>query len=109
MGVGLLGAGSLTQLPWDTAEAASAATASDYVDLATQLNGSLILPADPSYSTARLVWNSLYDNLHPQAVVKAATAHDVQVSVNFARDMGLHPIARAGGHSFQGYSTGSSW
>lgn len=107
LGVGLLGAGTISRLPWDTAEAASAATASDYADLAGQLSGMLVLPSDAAYRTARLVWNALYDNRYPQAVVKAATAHDVQVAINFARDMGLQPIARAGGHSFQGYSTGS--
>ena len=107
MGVGLLGASSITRLPWDIAEAASVATATDYTDLAAQLTGTLVLPSDASYATARLVWNTIYDNRHPQAVVKAVTAHDVQVAINFARDMGLNPIARAGGHSFQGYSTGS--
>lgn len=107
MGVGLLGAGTITRLPWDTAEAASVATAADYADLAAELTGTLLLPSDASYATARLGWNTIYDNQFPQAVVKALTAHDVQVAINFARDMGLNPIARAGGHSFQGYSTGS--
>ena len=106
-GAGLLGAGAITRLPWDTAEAASGATAADYSDLAAQLTGRVVLPSDASYATARLVWNTIYDNRYPQAVVQAATPHDVQVAINFARDMGLHPIARAGGHSFQGYSTGS--
>ncbi len=106
-GAGLLGAGAITHLPWDTAEAASSATALDYADLAAQLNGTLVLPSSPAYATARLAWNTIYDNRYPQAVVKATTPHDVQVAVNFARDLGLHPIARSGGHSFQGYSTGS--
>lgn len=107
VGVGLLGTSSIARLPWDTAEAASVANVTDYADLAAQLTGSLVLPSDASYATARLVWNTLYDNRYPQAVVKAATPQDVQVAINFARDMGLQPIARAGGHSFQGYSTGS--
>ena len=107
VGAGLMGAGVITRLPWDTAQAAGAATAADYADLAAQLTGSLVLPSDPSYATARLAWNTIYDNRYPQAVVKATTPHDVQVAVNFARDLGLHPIARSGGHSFQGYSTGS--
>jgi FAD/FMN-containing dehydrogenase len=107
VGVGLFGASTIARLPWDTAEAASVANAADYADLAAQLTGSLVLPTDASYATARLVWNTLYDNRYPQAVVKAATPQDVQVAINFARDMGLQPIARAGGHSFQGYSTGS--
>lgn len=71
------------------------------------MTGTLVLPTDARYATARLVYNTLYDDRHPQAVVKAATAQDVQVAINFARDMGLQPIARSGGHSFMGYSTGS--
>lgn len=105
-GICVLGGGPLTHLPWATAEAARVATLSDYADLAAQLTGTLVLPTDESYATARLVYNTLYDDHHPQAVVKAATAKDVQVAINFARDMGLQPIARSGGHSFMGYSTG---
>jgi FAD/FMN-containing dehydrogenase len=78
----------------------------DWRELAASLTGTLVLPADPAYASARLGWNAHYDAA-PRAVVQAATAHDVAVAVRFARDRGIRPIPRSGRHSFAGFSTGS--
>ena len=94
-------------LPWDTDAAAGSATAGDWADLAAQLTGNLLLPDDPAYPTARLVWNTNYDDVYPQAIVQAATPEDVRAAILFARDTGVRPTPRGGGHSFMGFSTGS--
>jgi FAD/FMN-containing dehydrogenase len=65
------------------------------------------MPGDPADTTARLPWNTNYDDVYPQAVLQAADATDVQRAVDFCRDTGVRPIPRSGGHSFQGFSTGT--
>ncbi len=40
-------------------------------------------------------------------MLQAADATDVQRAVDFCRDTGVRPIPRSGGHSFQGFSTGT--
>ena len=108
----LLGAGAAgllaasTRLGWIEAVAASTGvTAADWAELAGSLDGTLILPADPAYATARLAWNAHYDTT-PAAIVRVAGDRDVATAIAFARDHGIRPIARSGGHSFAGFSTG---
>ncbi len=86
-------------------QAHAAVNAADWSDLARSIRGTLVLPNSPQYSTAHLAWNTIYDNVLPQAVLQAADASDVQQAVNFCRDHGVQPTARSGGHSFQGFST----
>lgn len=104
----LVGAGSLAALAaaGRFGVAAAAAGTSEWHDLAGALDGALILPTDPAYAAARLVWNAHYDTARPAAVVRAASDRDVATALAFARDHGIRPIARSGGHSFAGYSTG---
>ena len=78
----------------------------DLTELAAAIDGDVIVPGDPRYGTARLAWNSRFDDARPAAVIRVANAGDVAVVVDFARDGGRTPVARSGGHSFAGYSTG---
>lgn len=78
----------------------------DLTDLRRALRGDLVLPDDPGYDAARLVANSRFDGARPVAVAEVADGEDVRAVVDFARDRGLRPIPRGGGHSFAGYSTG---
>jgi len=74
--------------------------------LARSLDGVLVLPAAASYATAKLVYNLRFAVTDPAAVAYCATATDVRRCVTFARDHGIAPTARSGGHSYAGYSTG---
>ena len=110
----LLGAGAAAaaiaaaRLPaFEAIADAAQPTAGDWGELAGALSGTLVLPGDPAYASARLAWNAHYDTTRPQAVVRAANAQDVAVAIAFARDHGIRPIPRSGGHSFAGYSTGN--
>ena len=76
-------------------------------DLARTLRGRVVVPGDHGYRAARLVWNARYDAARPSAVVEAADAADVRRVVEFARERELRLVARGGGHSFAGYSTGN--
>ncbi len=83
-------------LPWGADRADAAATRGDWTELARSVRGALIMPGDPAYATARLPWNTNYDDVYPQAVLQAADATDVQHAVDFCRDTGVRPIPRSG-------------
>ncbi|CAB4923846.1 unannotated protein [freshwater metagenome] len=87
------------------AGAFAAATPADWADLGRSIRGTLIMPNDPAYATARLGWNTIYDGIAPQAVLQPAGVGDVQQAIAFCRDTGVRPTPRSGGHSFQGFST----
>ena len=66
--------------------------------------GQVILPNDPGYDAARVVWNGMIDR-RPAIVVRPTGAADVLSSVRFAREQDLLVSVRSGGHSVAGYST----
>jgi FAD/FMN-containing dehydrogenase len=66
--------------------------------------GEIVLPANPEYDAARIVWNGMVDR-YPAVVARCAGAADVIRSVRFARDQDLVVAVRSGGHSVGGFST----
>jgi len=72
--------------------------------LRSQLKGRLILPADPSYESARRVfyWNAATER-RPRVIVQCAREDDALRAVEFARVHELEVAARAGGHSHLGW------
>jgi FAD/FMN-containing dehydrogenase len=75
-------------------------------DLRGALSGELITPDDPGYDDARTVFLKGVDR-RPLAVARVADAQDVARAVSFARQAGLEPAVRSGGHSMAGYGTGN--
>jgi FAD/FMN-containing dehydrogenase len=90
-----------------TTPSTSGGGAPQWDQLATKLQGSLILPTSATYPTARLAYDPRFDGVHPQAIVKAASAGDVATTIAFARSNDLPFAARSGGHSYGGYSLSS--
>ncbi len=68
-----------------------------------QLRGPLLLPGEPGYDDARMIWNAMIDH-HPALIVRARGAADVIATVNFAREHGLLLSIKGGGHSVSGKS-----
>ncbi|RAI89393.1 FAD-binding oxidoreductase [Algoriphagus yeomjeoni] len=66
--------------------------------LATQLRGTILLPADKAYDDARKVYNGMIDK-HPGMIVKCVDVADVMHAVNFGRDNNLLVAVRGGGHN----------
>jgi FAD/FMN-containing dehydrogenase len=66
--------------------------------------GEIVLPDDPGYDDARVVWNGMIDR-RPAIVVRPTDADDVISAVRFAREQGLVIAVRSGGHSIPGLST----
>jgi FAD/FMN-containing dehydrogenase len=95
---GLAGCGRAAQA------AAPAQPPPDWDALRARLTGTLVLPGEPGYDTARLSFNILFDGRRPAAVASCATPADVQAGLAAARAAGLPVAARSGGHSYAGYS-----
>src|SRR6478736_9344175 len=79
----------------------SATTAAPYEDLAGALRGPLTRPGDPTYDSARAVYNGMIDR-HPAAIARVADVADVIACVNFAREHGVDLAVRSGGHNAGG-------
>jgi hypothetical protein len=71
--------------------------------LRTKLGGTIILPRDEEYATARRVWNAAIDR-RPAGIVVCADAEDVSIAVRIATDHGLPLTIRGGGHNVAGRS-----
>jgi FAD/FMN-containing dehydrogenase len=69
--------------------------------LRANLRGSLVLPGENGYDTARSIWNAMIDR-RPGLVVRCLGAADVINAVKLARDEELLIAVRAGGHNIAG-------
>jgi FAD/FMN-containing dehydrogenase len=91
-------------LPLDAA-AAPALTKRQARALRSAVRGRVFFPRTPGYNAERLVYNTRYDGIRPQAVVQALDTRDVQAVVRWAARFGVRIVPRSGGHSYAGYST----
>jgi FAD/FMN-containing dehydrogenase len=69
----------------------------DLAALRADIAGRVIGPDDAEYDKARQTL--MVSDLHPVAIIRAATVEDVQRAVNLARETGLELAVRSGGHS----------
>lgn len=109
----LLGGAGALALPLAAVTALPAsATASEsrrrrWSRLAARLHGTLVLPGDPAYGTAKQIGQARFDSVEPAAVAYCADEADVSLCLRYAQDHDLPIAVRAGGHSGGGYSTGT--
>src|SRR5947207_1411885 len=71
---------------------------------AEDFGGEIVVPGDPGYDSARVVWNAVIDR-HPAVVARCASTEDVIRAVRLAREHDLVVAVRSGGHSVGGFST----
>lgn len=72
-------------------------------ELKDSLSGSLVLPSDAGYESARHIWNGMVDK-RPAMIARCANVNDVANAVTFAGERNLLLSVRGGGHSFPGKS-----
>jgi FAD/FMN-containing dehydrogenase len=70
-------------------------------ELAGQFKGEIIGPDHGGYEDARQVWNSMIDR-RPGLILRCTSTADVVAAVNVAREHGLPPSVRCGGHNVAG-------
>ena len=58
----------------------------------------LARPSDPAYDAARVLYNTRFDGVRPQAIARCATVDDVRECVRFARAYRVPLAMRSGGH-----------
>lgn len=83
------------------------ATPTQWRQLGEAMQGRLIVPGDPAYATARLLYDPKFDWQRPLAVARCASSNDVARVLGFARDHGYPVAVRCGGHSYGGWSGGT--
>jgi FAD/FMN-containing dehydrogenase len=114
MGAGAIVLGASTVMSSESATGTTASrrstkvsppTAVDWSALGRRLSGTLIRPGEVGYRTAVELSDPSYDVVSPQGVAYCASASDVVSCVEFVRNHGILFSARAGGHSYAGYST----
>lgn len=67
----------------------------------SKLHGELIRPGDPSYESARKVYNGMIAR-YPALIVRCAETSDVVAAVEFGRDHDVALAVRCGGHNGAG-------
>src|ERR1700685_1612810 len=70
-------------------------------DLSGRFQGAIIGPDHPEYPAARVVWNAMVDK-HPGLILRCTSTADVVAAVTVAREHGLPPSVRCGGHNVAG-------
>jgi FAD/FMN-containing dehydrogenase len=71
--------------------------------LASSLDGSVLLPDDPTYDDTRTIWNAIVDR-SPRVIIRCASVGDVVTAVRTAREHDLEIGIRCGGHSAAGHA-----
>ena len=66
-----------------------------------RFSGTVIEPDGPDYEQARTVWNAMVDK-RPGLILTCTSTADVVAAVDAARDFGLAPSVRCGGHNVAG-------
>lgn len=105
-GIGAAAAVGSVTVPRTLASAASRRTGPNWDALGARLTGDLVLPSDTGYPVAKQIFWGMYDTVDPAAIAYCETTADARACVGFARANGIRAVARSGGHSFAGYSTG---
>jgi FAD/FMN-containing dehydrogenase len=69
-----------------------------------EFDGPVLWRGEPDYEPTRraMLWNALTPARYPEAIVRAASDHDVAAAIRLARARDLQVAVRAGGHSWIG-------
>ncbi|MFJ3671279.1 FAD-dependent oxidoreductase [Streptomyces sp. NPDC090106] len=76
-----------------------------WTQLRSHLTGTLVLPGESAYATAKQLEQTQFDTTNPQAIAYCAGPTDVTLCLLFAQDNDIPVAVRSGGHSLGGYST----
>lgn len=69
--------------------------------LRTTMSGTVFIPGDADYDSARSIWNGDIDR-RPAVIARCRTQQDVVKALGFAQREGLEIAVRGGGHGYSG-------
>lgn len=72
-------------------------------ELRANLDGAVIAAGDPEYAEAAKVWNGMYDERRPVAVLRPTSEEDVRRAVAALADVDAPLAMRGGGHHIAGF------
>jgi FAD/FMN-containing dehydrogenase len=72
-------------------------------ELRANLEGEVIAAGDPEYATAARVWNGMYDERRPVAVLRPTSEEDVRRAVAALAEVEAPLAIRGGGHHIAGF------
>jgi hypothetical protein len=96
---------ALGAVPFAEALASAAPPSGIFRELDRSIRGDVIQRGASGYNAARVLYNTRFDGVKPQAVAFCESLADVQKTVRWARKHGVRIVPRSGGHSYGGYST----
>jgi FAD/FMN-containing dehydrogenase len=94
-------------VPFADALAFAATPGGIYRELERSIRGDVVQRGAPGYNAARVLYDTRYDAVKPQAIAFCESLADVQKTVRWARKHAVRIVPRSGGHSYGGYSTTS--
>jgi FAD/FMN-containing dehydrogenase len=74
-------------------------------ELRSKLTGAVIGADDPGYIEARKVWNGMFDDRLPKAVLRCADEDDVRTAAKLLAGVDVPVAVRGGGHHIAGFGT----
>ncbi len=98
---------ALGAVPFGEALAAAAPPRGIFLELDRSIRGDVIQRGAAGYNAARVLYNTRFDGVKPQAIAFCESLVDVRKTVRWARKHGVRIVPRSGGHSYGGYSTTS--
>ena len=97
---------ALAAVPFaDALAQAATAPSGIFRELDRSLRGDVVQRGAPGYNAARVLYDTRFDGIKPQAIAYCESLADVQKTVRWARKHNVRIVARSGGHSYGGYST----
>jgi FAD/FMN-containing dehydrogenase len=74
-------------------------------ELQAAISGEVILPEAPDFDLEYRALNARFDDVRPQAIVRARNPHEVAEAIRYANRHGMAVATRGGGHCFGGRSS----
>lgn len=71
--------------------------------IAENFRGAVVSPDHPEYDKSRKVWNAMYDDRYPAAILRCADGNDVSHALRCLSGTALPIAVRGGGHHIAGY------
>lgn len=72
--------------------------------LQVEFSGKVIRQGDEGFDEARRVYNGMFSERNPAAILQCTSPEDVVAAVNFVRENGFLFAVKSGGHSIAGFS-----